>query len=146
MFDYPYLEAPALRDRQHQIYQMPPDLEYWVQIQLEMRRQKLQAELDKSRTAKPTEHAELTDDPDLADETDWVADEADASKTVEVYLTERSFRKHPVFVLGYQQEAQHYLLECCYFHIVEPEGNAQGMELVLDQIPLKRVFEEKSKA
>lgn len=119
MFDYPYLEAPALREHVHQIYQMPPDLEHWVQIQLEMRRQKLQAEL--------------------------ATDPKNADKTIEVYLTDRHFRKRPVFVLGYQQDSQPHLLECCYFHIVAPEGQSQSMELVLDQIPLERVF-EKAKA
>ena len=111
MFDYPYLEAPALRESQHSHYQMPPDLAHWVQIQLEMRLQKIQADM-----------------PD---------------QTIAVYMTERSFRNHPVFVLAYQQEAQFYLLECYYFHIVPPENQSNGMELVLDRIPLERVFGDK---
>ncbi len=139
MFDYPYLETPALRDSQHQIYQMPPDLENWVQIQLEMRRQKIQADL--SEPTKANKSRAEAEDSEQENASDL------AEKTVEVYLTERSFNKKPVFVLGYQQEAKHYLLECCYFHIVAPEkqrkGQAQGMELVLDRIPLERVFDRK---
>lgn len=62
-------------------------------------------------------------------------------KNVAVFLTLRQFKKQPLFVLGYREEEQTFLLECWCFRMVSPgEPGHPGLQLVLDRAPLKEIF------
>ena len=61
-------------------------------------------------------------------------------ESVQVYCTRRSFRKCPVFLLGYPQEDEKKMvLEAWYFRIM---GTPEGVSLTLDRVPLKRLFKD----
>lgn len=112
MLDYPYLEAAESRFQTNPAYRLAPQLEVWIRGELEKRREFLQKE-----------HPE---------------------HQLQVFLTLRTFKRFPVFVVGYMdQEGYPTLLECSYFHMVPPpDDKPVGVQLVLDRIPVKRVFGE----
>ena len=66
---------------------------------------------------------------------------AHPDKPVEVFLTLRTFKKQPLFVLGYREDESTSLLEAWCFRMVPPaEQGHPGVQLVLDRAPLKEIF------
>lgn len=62
---------------------------------------------------------------------------------VKVYLTLRSFKNSPVFLLAYPTEDKKTVLEAWYFRMIASEEHPQqGLNLVLDRVPLKRLFRD----
>ncbi|PKL75673.1 MAG: hypothetical protein CVV27_14175 [Candidatus Melainabacteria bacterium HGW-Melainabacteria-1] len=68
------------------------------------------------------------------------------AQDVTVYLTMRTFRKYPVFVIGLPQEQGVLVLEAWYFHMAPPSELKQGIQLVLDRVVLKQLFPKQSTA
>lgn len=58
-----------------------------------------------------------------------------------IYLTMRTFRKHPVFILGTPQENGIKILEAWYFHFISnPAEPQKTLHIALDRVVLKRLF------
>lgn len=62
-------------------------------------------------------------------------------KPIEVFLTLRTFKQRPLFVLGYREEEHTHLLEAWCFRMIAPgEQGHPGIQLVLDRAPVKDIF------
>lgn len=62
---------------------------------------------------------------------------------VKVYLTLRDFKQSPVFLLAYPTEDKKTVLEAWYFRMIPSEEHPQqALNLVLDRVPLKRLFRD----
>lgn len=62
---------------------------------------------------------------------------------VKVYLTLREFKQSPVFLLAYPTEDKKTVLEAWYFRMIPSEEHPQqALNLVLDRVPLKRLFRD----
>lgn len=58
-----------------------------------------------------------------------------------VYLTMRTFRKHPVFIIGTLQETGIKILEAWYFHFINnPAEPQKTLHIALDRVALKSLF------
>lgn len=88
--------------------------------------------------------------PQLAD---WVESELEkralelraqeGHQDVKVYLTLRNFKKYPVFLMAYPTEDKKTVLEGWHFRIIPSEEHPErAMNLVLDRVPLKRLFKD----
>jgi hypothetical protein len=58
-----------------------------------------------------------------------------------IYLTMRTFRKHPVFIIGTTQNTGIKILEAWYFHfITNPDAPRKNLYIALDRVVLKSLF------
>lgn len=58
-----------------------------------------------------------------------------------IYLTMRTFRKHPVFIIGTAQDTGIKILEAWYFHfITNPDAPQKTLHIALDRVVLKSLF------
>lgn len=61
-----------------------------------------------------------------------------------VYLTLREFKHCPVFLMAYPTEDKKTVVEAWHFRMVKNEEGTEGLHLVLDRAPLKRLFKDLS--
>jgi hypothetical protein len=59
-----------------------------------------------------------------------------------VYLTLREFKHCPVFLLAYPAEDKKTVIEGWHFRMIKNEEVSAGLDLVLDRVPLKRLFHD----
>ena len=103
--DYAYLESHAYWPQAQNPYQLPEQVQRWIETELEKRRQLLQEKY-----------------PEVP---------------LEIFLTLQTFQHLPVFILGYRQTERRFMREAWYYALrPAPEGE-QGVQLVLDRVPLK---------
>lgn len=58
-----------------------------------------------------------------------------------IYLTMRTFRKHPVFIIGTPQDNGIKILEAWYFHFIHnPAEPQKTLHIALDRVALKSLF------
>ena len=63
-----------------------------------------------------------------------------------IYLTMRTFRKHPVFVIGTAQDVGIKILEAWYFHFISnPDAPQKTLHIALDRVVLKSLFADMMK-
>ena len=103
--DYAYLESHTYGPQEQNPYQLPEQVERWIETELEKRRQLLQEKY-----------------PEIP---------------LEIFLTRQTFQHLPVFILGYRQAERRFMREAWHYALrPAPEGE-QGVQLVLDRVPLK---------
>lgn len=61
---------------------------------------------------------------------------------IRVYLTLREFKHCPVFLMAYPADEKKTVIEAWHFRMVKNEESTQGLHLVLDRVPLKRLFKD----
>lgn len=72
-----------------------------------------------------------------------VALEGEFGQNVRIYLTMRSYKRWPVFVMGQPQEDGKKILEAWYFHMIPATAEQRGgLQLILDKLSLRLLFPE----
>lgn len=64
----------------------------------------------------------------------------DTDKELEIYLTSRSYRKQPIFVIGYRNEGGTAIVEAWYFRMMKNPENVYTLQFALDRVPLEKAF------
>lgn len=59
--------------------------------------------------------------------------------SIQIFLTLRTYKKMPLFALGYRDEANKYLLEAWYFRML-PSEDKQSLQWTLDRAPVQEIF------
>ena len=68
--------------------------------------------------------------------------ETDLGHPVRIYLTMRSYKRWPVFIMGQpEEEGGKKVIEAWYFHMGPPPG-AGGVQLLIDRLSLRLLFPE----
>lgn len=63
---------------------------------------------------------------------------------IRAYLTLRTFKQCPVFLMAYPSEDKKTVVEAWHFRMVKNEESPEGLHLVLDRAPLKHLFKDLS--
>jgi hypothetical protein len=56
---------------------------------------------------------------------------------LEIFLTHQTYQHLPVFILGYRQEERRFVREAWHYALRPAAGGEQGLQIVLDRVPLK---------